>query len=97
MATTSRTFPVVGTVNDKINHVAAFFVLAFFMDFSFPHRRFWTAKGMSLLGYGLLVEIIQSFLPYRFFSMLDLAADAVGIALYCACSPVIVRCSRLRR
>jgi VanZ family protein len=29
-----------------------------------------------LLGYGLAIEIIRYFLPYRSFSLLDLGADA---------------------
>jgi VanZ family protein len=35
-----------------------------------------------LLGYGLLIELIQRELPYREFSLFDLAADALGILLY---------------
>jgi VanZ family protein len=35
-----------------------------------------------LLGYGLAIEIIQYILPYRSFSLLDLAADAFGLLAY---------------
>ena len=34
-----------------------------------------------LLGFGLGIEIIQAHLPYREFSLADLAADAAGIAI----------------
>jgi len=30
----------------------------------------------------LTIEIIQHFLPYRMFSLFDVAADAIGIVLY---------------
>ena len=30
------------------------------------------------LSYGLLIELYQSFIPYRFFEYLDLLADGVG-------------------
>jgi VanZ family protein len=32
--------------------------------------------------YGILIEIIQAFLPYREFSTLDFAADMVGVTLF---------------
>lgn len=69
-------------VNDKFAHSAGFFMLAWLCDFSFPRFGFGLSKIVPLLGYGLLIEIIQFFLPYRTFSLLDMVADAAGIALY---------------
>ncbi len=89
LATTPLSYPVVSGVNDKFNHVLAFFVLALLADFSFPEKEFAAAMMLSLLGYGLAIEITQYFLPHRMFSLLDLAADAAGIGLYKIFRPLL--------
>jgi VanZ family protein len=71
-----------GTGNDKINHLLAFAVLAALADGSFPGQG-W-AKWATLLGYGLTIEAVQIFLPYREASGWDLLADGAGIGLYVA-------------
>jgi VanZ family protein len=89
LATAKMDFPVVATINDKAAHIFAFFVLALLLDFSFPATGFHTRKVLSLLGYGLAIEIVQYFLPYRTFSLLDLAADGIGLFLYRAMIPLL--------
>lgn len=91
LATTSRQFPVVEDVNDKIAHVAAFYALGLLADFSWPATGFRPVKILSLLGYGLAIEAVQYNLPYRSFSVLDLAADAAGLLLFAASVPVLKR------
>jgi VanZ family protein len=93
LATTSRRIPVVEDINDKVDHGIAFYALALLADFSFPRNGFGRAKALSLLGYGLAIEIIQYFLPYRSFSLLDLGADAVGLLTYGISIPVLKRMS----
>lgn len=82
LATTPHSYPVVESVNDKVSHLLAFGALGFFGDFSFPNERFGLKKFLWLLSYGLLIEFIQSFLPYRSASVLDLIADCFGLAIY---------------
>jgi VanZ family protein len=84
LATTSIEYPVAEDLNDKVSHILAFYVLAFLLDFSVPERPFNLKLAVALLGFGLLIELIQYFIPYRSCSLLDLAADAIGIALYWA-------------
>jgi len=72
----------VGFSYDKSNHLLAFFVMATLADGGWPGRRHAPARIALLLGYGLLIELIQRELPYREFSLFDLAADALGILLY---------------
>ena len=96
LATTPLHVPLVENVNDKVNHVLAFFVLGLLADFSFPERGFGASKILALLGYGLLIEVVQYFLPYRSFSLYDLAADAVGLALYGCAVPAIKKLPWLR-
>ena len=92
LALTPKTYPFVDTLSDKIKHIAAFFVLAWLCDISFPKSPFSLAKICFLLGYGLFLEFWQYFLPYREFSILDLFADSLGLFLYMILRPLIMRC-----
>jgi VanZ family protein len=89
LSTTSRQIPVVAEVNDKLNHMLAFYVLGLLADFAWPGTAFYTRKAFLLLGYGVLIEIIQYFLPYRSFSLFDLGADAFGLLLYAVSVPLL--------
>ncbi len=82
LAITPVDYPVLSDINDKLQHVFAFLVLAFLADQAFPQRAWNWRKFILLLAYGLALEIIQYFVPGRFFSLLDLAADALGLLLY---------------
>ena len=88
LATTRLKIPVAGDMDDKVNHVIAFFVLALLVDFSFPAWTFRT-KVLVLIAYGLSIEITQAYLPYRSCSLFDLGADAGGLALYGICQPAL--------
>lgn len=89
LATTQMHYPVVEDINDKVNHIFAFYVLALLTDFSFPKDDFGFTKALALLGYGLLIEVIQYFLPYRSSSFYDLAADGAGLFVYWISLPVL--------
>lgn len=71
-----------GLSYDKGNHLLAFFVMAWLADLGWPGQRHELARWGWLIAYGLLIELIQSLLPFREFSLFDWAADAMGIALY---------------
>lgn len=88
--------PAAQNINDKASHALAFFALALLLDFSFPVSGFHAGKMLSLLGYGLLIEIIQYFLPYRSFSLLDLAADGLGLLLYRGMIPFLKKMPLLK-
>jgi VanZ family protein len=89
LATTSRQIPILENVDDKIIHVAAFYVLGLLADVSWPASGFRLPKALALLGYGLAVEIMQYFLPHRTFSLFDLGADAVGLLIYATSVPLL--------
>lgn len=91
LATTPLECPVVSGINDKANHILAFFVLGLLADFSFSENKFNLSIFLPLLGYGVAIEVIQYFLPYRMFSMADVAADAIGLLLYRFSLPVFKR------
>ena len=64
---------------DKINHVAAFSLLSVLLRGAY--RIPLSKAAWLLLGYGLLIETVQFFIPNRMFSLLDIAADGLGIVL----------------
>ena len=74
--------PISGLQLDKLNHLAAFFVLALLTEYAFPSATISAQKLLSLLGFGLLIEVLQYWVGYRYFEWLDAAADAAGIAAF---------------
>lgn len=69
-------------VSDKVLHFLAFFGFAVLIDASIKPVNYWFWGGWLLVAYGALIEILQSFTPYRSFSMWDWVADIVGIAAF---------------
>lgn len=67
---------------DKANHLLAFAVMAWLADLGWPGRRHALTRWGLLLGYGLLIETVQHFIPLRHFSLIDLLADGIGILIY---------------
>jgi VanZ family protein len=73
--------PEITKLSDKLNHLAAFFTLAILIDLAYSTKSFlW--KFDFLILYGLFIESIQYFLPYREFSLYDLAANIAGLLFY---------------
>lgn len=70
--------PEVFSLSDKLNHVAAFFVLSLLAYGSrYPHP---FRYQLAFLGfYALFIECVQYFLPNRFFSLSDIVADLLGL------------------
>ena len=80
LATTSDPVPIPSASSDKINHLLAFLQLTLVARLAWPViSALWVALAMMV--FGLLIEVIQVPLPYRDFSLLDLAADVAGVAL----------------
>jgi VanZ family protein len=96
IATAPLMFPPLADINDKVLHGLAFFVLAFLLDFSFPRSEFGFSKAFALLLYGIGIEVVQYFLPFRSFSALDVGADGIGIAAYYFSLPALRRLPLLR-
>ena len=71
---------------DKLQHATVFIVLSFLLDRSFPcypsRRTLHPAQPLFLLGYGIAIEWMQSFTPYREASVYDVLADAIGLLAY---------------
>ncbi|MBU1379132.1 MAG: hypothetical protein KKE02_23080 [Alphaproteobacteria bacterium] len=77
--TPSKDLPDPGT-GDRFEHMAAWFVLTLSGFVLAPRRRL--AIPAFALGYGLLVEVLQTVTPFgRHGDPADFAADVVGVAL----------------
>ena len=75
--------------SDKLLHVCAFYVLALLADLSFPERKFLFFNLSGLLLFGAAIEILQRFTTLRVFSVHDMAANVVGIALFYLSAPLL--------
>jgi VanZ family protein len=94
---TSRPYRILEDFWDKSNHLVAFATLALALDFSFPRSGYGLVKILPLFGYGLLIELVQSRLAYRYFELADLLADCVGLLIYGVSLPVLRKLPFLRR
>ena len=91
----SSNVPFASIVGDKVLHIGAFFVLAGLLDIAcqqlkYRYKLFW------LTTCGLSIELAQSFIPLRDFSIGDLLADIFGSCLYFASTPLLKRLPFIR-
>jgi len=69
----------VDTSWDKLNHLSAFTALALCAERAFGGPA-WRRSALALLGFGVVIELVQSQIPGRSAEAADVLADAVGIA-----------------
>lgn len=65
-------------------HLLAYFFLSFSIGISLFHSRFKNHYNLAILYcflFGVLIEILQHFIPGRFFGIDDLIRNTVGILL----------------
>ena len=82
LATVRIDSPLPAGLSDKLWHGFTFFILAGLSDLAYPERHFTKRKFILLSLYGFLIEVVQLFIPYRSFSMADMAADVTGLLIY---------------
>jgi len=66
--------------SDKVGHIIVFFVLGLLLFKATVLRR--SKQIVILLSYGIVVECVQYFIPYRSGSIDDVVADSAGILLF---------------
>jgi VanZ family protein len=65
-------------LNDKLLHFSCFLYLTIISWLSrIIYKELWLY--VIVLGYGILIEIVQIYIPYRSFEFLDIFADFLGI------------------
>ena len=67
---------------DKVLHASAFFTLSFLLNRASSSIEKRIRNMLSLLAFGILIEVLQSFTGYREVSFGDVIADLVGILLF---------------
>lgn len=67
-------------VSDVILHAFAFFYLTFALGLAMRAPRL-PVVALWMLGYGMFIELVQSFEPARSAELKDLLVDAAGIAV----------------
>lgn len=65
---------------DKLAHLTGFVFWAILFYRAFPGSH-WTSALAWGLSFGIFIEVVQHFIPYRSMEFLDAVADCVGLAL----------------
>ncbi len=78
-------------ISDKLLHALAFAVLFWLADYSWSGIGLVREKWLSLFFYGLLIEFVQYFIPYREASMFDVLANVAGLLFYAGVGQRICR------
>ena len=74
-------FPIDFWNADKLYHCAAYGWLAVLPMIGLATRRLAISAALSMIILGVLLEIGQYFIPTRTCSLLDIAANSIGVAL----------------
>ena len=80
LALTPQHIEIVEGFWDKQNHFIAFFVLYLLLSFAYQNLSVIKKFGLLLLM-GFQIEAMQYFIPGRFFSLMDIVADSIGILI----------------
>jgi VanZ family protein len=86
----------VSTGWDKTDHWSAFFTLSLLANHAFPKKSLWWIV-VILVGYGIGIEVAQSFTPTRDADAMDVLADSIGILGYIVCYFIWSRLTRTAR
>lgn len=71
----------IASYNDKLMHFTGYIILMNSCLFAYGTRPGKAVMFFSLLLYSFMIEVIQYFLPYREFSLLDLLANGLGLVI----------------
>ena len=64
---------------DKVFHFLGYSWLAFLPPLAFARKQTGVRLALSMIGLGCGLELCQAFIPGRFFSFGDLAANTLGV------------------
>jgi VanZ family protein len=79
---------------DKTEHVLAYSVLMLWFALLYRRWRLQLAYALAWIAMGIALEFVQRWLGYRYFDVLDMVANAVGVALGWALAGIIGRTRR---
>ncbi|VAX34714.1 hypothetical protein MNBD_NITROSPIRAE03-1402 [hydrothermal vent metagenome] len=86
-------------VPDKFAHFVAYFITVSLCYCAFKREKlsFLVFLGIAVFLYGIAIEVVQYFLPYRDFSIGDIIANASGIGTFFVIWGVYSRTVRQKR
>jgi VanZ family protein len=82
---------------DKLAHCLAYAWLAILPFFAFARMRAALAEAFLMVPLGIALELAQRYIPGRDFSVADMIANSVGVALGIIIARYVARCPRLSR
>lgn len=65
---------------DKLIHFSNYLILGILAFKTYPNKSYFPFLWIVLLGFSLMIEILQGLSGYRSFSLLDLLANGLGLA-----------------
>ena len=65
--------------SDKIIHCVGYLLLTLSCDLAYWPGRKLVGKILFLLGFSIIIEMLQNFIPHRQFSGLDILANLTGL------------------
>ncbi len=73
--------PIHHSINhlDKLGHFAAFFLLSILLLFAYKFTKPFLTTALIMALFGFSIELLHLYVPRRFFSMYDFAADLLGM------------------
>ena len=70
---------------DKVMHLAFYGLFTAIAGFAYQatrdNRRKFIVSAFGIIGYGILMEFLQSFVPSRFMSGADIVANSLGVII----------------
>ena len=72
---------VILSFSDKFLHTVGYMALYLSCSVAYPLASLTIRKLTLLLGYSIMIEVFQHFIPNRGFSLLDILANASGLVL----------------
>jgi len=76
----SSLYPV--DLNDKVEHAAVFFILSLLLNRASATTGHRLRNVIALSAFGIVIELIQHFIPHRSASLNDALANIAGILLF---------------
>jgi len=73
---------------DKLGHLGAYALLMFWFAQLYSRRATQAAHAATFVAMGVALEFVQGALGTRSFEVLDMAANALGVALGWALAPI---------
>ena len=64
---------------DKVVHFSTFLLLSTIFLFAYTFSKLFIATALLMTLFGLLIEVVQLYIPNRLFSIYDLVADILGV------------------